>query len=66
MIGDPDPYVATMNALQFYTVNSVVISTLPEERSGWLRQDLIARVRKASNIEIEHVVAERGAAETAA
>jgi hypothetical protein len=65
MIGDPDPYVATMNALQFYTVNTVVISTLPEERSGWLRQDLIARVRKASNIEIEHVVAERGAAETA-
>jgi hypothetical protein len=65
MIGDPDPYVATMNALQFYTVNSVVISTLPEERSGWLRQDLIARVRKASNIDIEHVVAERGAAETA-
>src|SRR5829696_6730760 len=53
MIGDPDPYVATMNALQFYTVSSVVISTLPEERSGWLRQDLIARVRKASNIDIE-------------
>jgi hypothetical protein len=59
MIGDPDPYTATMNALQFYTVNTVVISTLPEERSGWLRQDLIARVRKASNIEIEHIVAER-------
>ena len=51
MIGDPDPYVATMNALQFYTVNAVVISTLPEERSGWMRQDLIARVRKASNID---------------
>jgi hypothetical protein len=59
MIGDPDPYVATMNALQFYTVDTVIISTLPESRSGWLRQELIARVRKASNIEIEHVVAER-------
>jgi hypothetical protein len=59
MIGDPDPYVATMNALQFYTVDTVIISTLPESRSGWLRQDLLARVRKASNIEIEHVVAER-------
>jgi hypothetical protein len=54
-----------MNALQFYTVSSVVISTLPEERSGWMRQDLIARVRKASNIEIEHLVAQPGAAETA-
>ena len=59
MIGDPDPFVATMNALQFYTVDTVIISTLPESRSGWLRQDLIARVRKASNIEVEHLVADR-------
>jgi hypothetical protein len=66
MIGDPDPYVATMNALQFYTVDTVIISTLPESRSGWMRQDLIARVRKASNIEIEHVVSERGTAEQVA
>jgi hypothetical protein len=66
MIGDPDPYVATMNALQFYTVDTVIISTLPESRSGWMRQDLIARVRKASNIEIEHIVAERDTADKAA
>jgi len=59
MIGDPDPYVATMNALQFYTVDKVIISTLPESRSGWLRQDLISRVRKATNVDVEHVVAER-------
>jgi hypothetical protein len=65
MIGDPDPYTATMNALQFYTVTGVVISTLPEERSGWLRQDLLARVRKASNVEIEHIVAERDTADAA-
>jgi hypothetical protein len=66
MIGDPDPYVATMNALQFYTVDKVIISTLPESRSGWLRQDVVARVRKASNVEIEHLVAERAASEQAA
>jgi hypothetical protein len=66
MIGDPDPYVATMNALQFYTVDKVIISTLPESRSGWLRQELIARVRKASNIDIEHIVAERAPSERAA
>jgi hypothetical protein len=66
MIGDPDPYVATMNALQFYTVDRVIISTLPESRSGWLRQELIARVRKASNIEVEHIVAERETADNAA
>ena len=66
MIGDPDPYVATMNGLQFYTVDKVIISTLPESRSGWLRQDVVARVRKASNIDIEHLVAEREAPEKAA
>jgi hypothetical protein len=57
MVGDPDPYTATMNALQFYKVSRVIISTLPVTRSGWMRADLIARVRKASNIEVEHIVA---------
>jgi hypothetical protein len=58
MVGDPDPYTATMNALQFYKVSRIVISTLPVTRSGWMRADLIARVRKASNIDVEHIVAE--------
>ncbi len=58
MIGDPDPFTATMNALQFYKVENIIISTLPVTRSGWLRADLIARVRKASNIDVEHIVAE--------
>jgi hypothetical protein len=55
MIGDPDPYTATMNALQFFRVDDVVISTLPATRSGWLRADLIARVRKVTNKPVEHV-----------
>lgn len=59
MIGDPDPYTATMNALQFFNVTDVLISTLPETRSGWLRQQLLPRVRKATNVDIEHVVSER-------
>jgi hypothetical protein len=58
MIGDPDPYTATMNALQFYRVSRIIISTLPVTRSGWMRADLISRVSKASNIEVEHIVAE--------
>lgn len=57
MIGDPDPYTATMNALQFYKVTRIIISTLPVTRSGWMRADLISRVRKASNIEVEHIIA---------
>ncbi|MEA2190626.1 MAG: hypothetical protein QOI73_747 [Solirubrobacteraceae bacterium] len=58
MIGDPDPYTSTMNALQFYKVSRIIISTLPVTRSGWMRADLVSRVRKASNVEVEHIVAE--------
>jgi len=65
MIGDPDPYTAVMNAVQFFRVDDIVISTLPATRSGWLRADLIERVRRASNKPVEHVVA-TDAAEAAA
>jgi hypothetical protein len=58
MIGDPDPYDATMNALDLFTVDKVVISTLPGEKSGWLRTDLISRVRGATTAEVEHVEVE--------
>ena len=34
MIGDPDPYTATMNALQFFRVDDIVISTLPGDQLG--------------------------------
>jgi len=58
MIGDPDPYTATMNGVQSFRVDDIVISTLPETRSGWMRTDLIARVRKASGKPVEHIAAE--------
>ena len=48
MIGDPDPYTAIMNALQYFRVDDIVISTFPETKSGWLRADLIERVRNAT------------------
>jgi hypothetical protein len=57
MVGDPDPYTATLNALQVFRIDDIVISTLPETRSGWLRADLIDRVRRSTNCPVEHVVA---------
>ena len=42
----PDPFTAIQNALQFYAVDDIVISTFPETRSGWLRGDLIGRVQR--------------------
>ena len=66
MIGDPDPYTAAMQGLQFFHITDVVISTLPATRSGWLRADLIERVRKSSNKPVEHVAAADTAAAGAA
>jgi hypothetical protein len=56
MIGDPDPFTATVNGIELFTVDDVVISTLPGERSGWLRADLLERVRNASPVPVEHIV----------
>jgi hypothetical protein len=55
-IGDPDPYTAIMNALQYFHIDDIVISTLPETKSGWLRADLIERVRRATGKQVEHVI----------
>ena len=35
----------------------IIISTLPEERSRWLRMDLPRKVRAAHGLPVEHVVA---------
>jgi hypothetical protein len=56
MIGDPDPFTAISNALQYFRVDDIVISTFPETKSGWLRTDLIERVRRASGKPVEHVI----------
>ena len=57
MIANPDPYEAAMNALHSFNVDDVVISTLPATKSGWLRSDLIERVREESHKPVEHVEA---------
>jgi hypothetical protein len=56
MIGDPDPYTAIMNALQYFRVDDIVISTFAETKSGWLRTDLVDRVKSTSGKPVEHVV----------
>jgi hypothetical protein len=56
MIGDPDPYTATLNGLELFSVDDVVISTLPAERSGWMRSQLVERARSHTNVPVEHVV----------
>jgi hypothetical protein len=57
-VGDPDPYTATMDAVREYNPDEIIISTYPETRSGWLRRDLIDRVRDAAGVPVEHVIAD--------
>ncbi len=66
MIGDPDPYTAALNALELFRVDDVVISTLPNQRSGWLRANLIERVQHMTSAKVEHVVVDLDAATAAA
>jgi hypothetical protein len=55
MIGEPNPYDATMNAVQFFHISEIVISTLPGDRSKWMADKLVERVRSATNKPVEHV-----------
>jgi len=55
MIGDPDPYTAVMNAVQYFHISEIVISTLPEGSSQWVADKLVDRVRDAANVPVEHI-----------
>ena len=66
MIGDPDPYTAAMNALHRFRVSDVIISTLPAEKSGWLRAQLPERIADAARISVDHVVVDVEGAEVKA
>jgi hypothetical protein len=53
----PDPFTAIQNAVQWYPVDDIIISTFAPERSGWLRADLVGRVKSATGKPVEHVIA---------
>jgi hypothetical protein len=52
----PDPYTATMNAVHDERIDEIIVSTFPNEKSGWLRRDLVARLQKDTGLPVEHVV----------
>jgi len=54
-IGDPDPYTAVLNAVQYFHISEIVISTLPENRSRWMAEKLVDRVRAATNVPVTHI-----------
>jgi hypothetical protein len=62
-IGDPDPFTAAMNAVQYFHISEIVISTLPSGESKWVADNLIERVQSATGKPVIHV--EQGAGATA-
>jgi hypothetical protein len=63
MIGDPDPYTAIMNAVDYFFISEIVISTLPEGSSKWVADKLVDRVQSAANKPVEHIESSPVAAE---
>jgi hypothetical protein len=53
----PDPFTAIQNAVRWYAVDDIIISTFEPERSGWLRADLVGRVKSSTGLPVEHIVA---------
>jgi hypothetical protein len=54
----PDPYTAVMQTVRDERVDALIVSTYPRARSGWLRRDLVHRLRKDTRLPVQHIVSE--------
>lgn len=64
-IAHPDPYTAAVQTIHDERVDELIVSTFPGERSGWLRRDLVERLRRDAGVPVEHVVVEPARVEVA-
>ncbi len=60
-VGDADPYNAALDAIGERHIDELLVSTLPASASGWLRRDLIDRLREGTGLPVEHVVVDLAA-----
>ena len=52
----PDPYTAARQTVHDERVDEIIVSTFPGEKSGWLRRDLVGRLRRDTGLPVEHVI----------
>jgi hypothetical protein len=57
-IAHPDPHTAVMQTIRDERVDEIIVSTFPRQRSGWLRRDLVERLKKDTGLSVRHVVVE--------
>ena len=55
---DPDPVTAALNATTDERVDEIIVSTFPEATSGWLRRNLLERLKTETGLPVDHVVSE--------
>jgi hypothetical protein len=58
----PEPFAAVQHAIEHYRIDEILISTLAGQRSVWLEEGLIDRVREVTDKPVEHVEASEDAA----
>ena len=54
-IGDSDPIAAVQDANNFGEFDELVISTLPQRASKWLKLDLPSKAERATGLPVTHV-----------
>ena len=57
-IAHPDPHTAAMQSVHDERVDEIIVSTFPGQKSGWLRRDLVERLRGDAGLPVDHVVSE--------
>jgi hypothetical protein len=65
-VSHPDPFSAAMEAVHDERVDEIVVSTFEPLSSGWLRKDVVERLRKETRLPVEHVVVAKAEAEVTA
>ena len=65
-IAHPDPFTAATDAIREERVDEIIVSTFAPEKSGWLRKDLVQRLRDETKLPVEHVVFQGDAVEEGA
>lgn len=58
-VGDADPVRAVETALKGSQFDEIIVSTLPNRISRWLRQDLPRRLENKTGLPVTHVGAAR-------
>jgi phosphopantetheine adenylyltransferase len=55
-VAHPDPFEAAMQEIHEERTDEIIVSTFGPERSGWLRKDLVQRLKDETGLPVEHVM----------